>query len=525
MIEKDFVIGNFLDRIAELEGRLWEVEKSALTGSGAAAGETFSDILNVQDFGAVGDGVADDTVGIQAAIDALNSTYGSYGTYHALYFPRGNYLVSDTINAKTLYRCTVIGNAAQITTIAGSNFTGKVMINFSGSSYTVVQGINFSSTLTSTTPSAVMLYGRNASGQGGDIHFRDCVFSGDCTVATVLFAQGDTSSFVQCRIGSDGTAPALLMTTYNDSTLLDYTSSTSTLCRFENCYLYSYEVTNTKIIVMQGLIQRTTFDTCFIYLPGDTFAVSVENSTGAGTGNQVYNLTFINSSVEGGDTDALWFSVTNSYGLNALTVINGAWAANSTYIINIDSADASYGLYMSDINEISKSYSATKMIHLSDGVMQYCRIKCTTDDIDTESGTTAKRNIIDCRSGINPFGSSAGTLQYNIIEDYSGLIAGDGLAGGVYAVPDGNTTPYANGLVMVFANTSATTVTNLAQYTTVNRIVTCYVTNGNTTFTGNSGGGHILLNGDVNWNPPAGATLTLVYYNGDWHEIGRMDPT
>ena len=52
---------------------------------------------NVRAFGAVGDGVADDTEAIQAAIDAaLESTWS--GQYSGVYFPPGVYLVTDTLH-------------------------------------------------------------------------------------------------------------------------------------------------------------------------------------------------------------------------------------------------------------------------------------------------------------------------------------------------------------------------------------------------------------------------------------------
>jgi hypothetical protein len=63
-----------------------------LTATGATAQTVQTKLdqyVSVKDFGAVGNGVTDDTVAIQAAIDALSPLGGT------LYFPRGSYLVSD----------------------------------------------------------------------------------------------------------------------------------------------------------------------------------------------------------------------------------------------------------------------------------------------------------------------------------------------------------------------------------------------------------------------------------------------
>jgi hypothetical protein len=62
------------------------------SGTGAitrSVGAKLRDTVSVKDFGAVGDGVTDDTVAIQNAIDA-GATSGK-----RLYFPRGTYIVSD----------------------------------------------------------------------------------------------------------------------------------------------------------------------------------------------------------------------------------------------------------------------------------------------------------------------------------------------------------------------------------------------------------------------------------------------
>jgi hypothetical protein len=52
-------------------------------------------VVNVQDFGAVGDGVADDSGAIQAAINSLASNGGT------VYFPPGEYVIANTIIASS----------------------------------------------------------------------------------------------------------------------------------------------------------------------------------------------------------------------------------------------------------------------------------------------------------------------------------------------------------------------------------------------------------------------------------------
>ena len=79
----------------DVQGMLAEVgteigNHSIVTAEGGTAGRTlasrFADVVNVKDFGAVGDGVTDDTTAIQAAL--------TVGKGKAVFFPSGKYIVT-----------------------------------------------------------------------------------------------------------------------------------------------------------------------------------------------------------------------------------------------------------------------------------------------------------------------------------------------------------------------------------------------------------------------------------------------
>ncbi|KAH7925008.1 glycoside hydrolase family 55 protein [Leucogyrophana mollusca] len=88
---------------------------------------------NVKDFGAVGDGVTDDTSAINAAMSAGarcgEGTCGSSTLTPAIvYFPSGKYLVSSAIN--TYYYTQLIGDAKRPPTLLASpNFSGFAVID------------------------------------------------------------------------------------------------------------------------------------------------------------------------------------------------------------------------------------------------------------------------------------------------------------------------------------------------------------------------------------------------------------
>jgi len=99
------------------------------TGTGAVQRTVeakLRDVVSVKDFGAVGNGVADDTAAIQAAINAGGT----------IFFPKGNYLITNTLfvnNSLTILKGEGRGKSA---IVANTSFTGsgqsipKLMIQF-----------------------------------------------------------------------------------------------------------------------------------------------------------------------------------------------------------------------------------------------------------------------------------------------------------------------------------------------------------------------------------------------------------
>jgi hypothetical protein len=89
-----------------------DLSTSRVTSTGSTTARALkdraADVVNVKDFGAVGDGVADDHAAIDAAVAALPATGGT------LLFPAGTYRITDAITINPP-RTRVVGYGAKIT--------------------------------------------------------------------------------------------------------------------------------------------------------------------------------------------------------------------------------------------------------------------------------------------------------------------------------------------------------------------------------------------------------------------------
>jgi hypothetical protein len=136
----------------------------------------FRDTVSVKDFGAVGDGIADDTVAIQAAINAVQTTSGG-----SVYFPIGNYKITSSLlitgrnisliglpGAKPTLTNAITGSAAdpllKITTVGNDVIIDG--LTFKGNGLTGASGNGHAISIINTTGSGL---------QPQQVMIRDCV--------------------------------------------------------------------------------------------------------------------------------------------------------------------------------------------------------------------------------------------------------------------------------------------------------------------------------------------------------------
>ena len=143
-------------------------------GTGAVARTVESklrDVVSVKDFGAVGNGVADDTAAIQAAIAAVKAAtmsgnsgiYGVAGVFSGsapvLYFPAGVYKITDYLTADTVSSTnyqSFKGDNAIIVPSAGVTVFGGIGFNADFEGLTIRGGANAISIKTANADTALI---------------------------------------------------------------------------------------------------------------------------------------------------------------------------------------------------------------------------------------------------------------------------------------------------------------------------------------------------------------------------------
>lgn len=158
--------------------------------------------VSVKDFGAVGNGVANDTNAIKAAIVAVSTGTNGGGT---VYLPRGNYLTTETIYLPQSVALIGDGRRAGplgpggITNIDGTciigKHTGAAVVSMKGSAFCGLRHISLVGDQ-ATPPKTGLCLGRSSGASAGRHYCEDIVVAGWFTAAAIYSIASEESSFV-----------------------------------------------------------------------------------------------------------------------------------------------------------------------------------------------------------------------------------------------------------------------------------------------------------------------------------------
>jgi parallel beta-helix repeat protein len=149
------------------------MNSSSVTATGSTTARTlanrFADVVNVKDFGAVGDGVTDDTAAIQAAIN-----FASQGG--EVFIPKGNYLCNSRIVLQSKIKIT--GNGVlKSGPSSGFNYDVHVGLLLSEDKQDIeIQGIEIDTSSWTTIPSGVSSMRSILFRRSNNLVVEDCEF-------------------------------------------------------------------------------------------------------------------------------------------------------------------------------------------------------------------------------------------------------------------------------------------------------------------------------------------------------------
>lgn len=264
-------------------------------GAGAVA-RTYAaragDWVNVKDFGAVADGVTDDT----AAFNAMFATIRATGSTRLLaIIPPGKYAINGSINATSIRKATFVHvNAHGAELITRS--TGKATLDMANSTRMVINGLTIAAPDSAAKPRVAVQIGRTETGTVAErMCFNDCKFFGFYQLASLYSYASEmltaNETWFSCIAG-----PSVIIDEMNyygiasDHTPINVTRNLRRSCNkhaFNGCILglggvaanlpfYSSAppTAGTYALMLVGNTDEVTLDRCY-YLGYETSAIKV----------------------------------------------------------------------------------------------------------------------------------------------------------------------------------------------------------------------------------------------------------
>jgi len=472
----------------------------------------FSGAVNVKQYGAVGDGIANDTA-------ALNAAWVAVSDGGVLTIPSGTYLISDTINWENKDNITIYGNKANIITKAGSNFTGKAMVSLVGLNYGHVDGLAVTSNLAINLPAVGIALGRWDAGDGALNYYSNCNFSGAFTHSTFYDVGSECTTFVHCYFQSTTVKPVYYTSSIDDAALCVITPVSNSRKAFYSCYFANFSsLANQRIIVIDNITKGVSIHDSFMALSEQGYCVLLEGSPAS-----MYGLTLENIDVEGTNKAGSRLLYIGQDNPSSGMIINQiTWLEASDYVIEA----GTIGFIYSWLNALPYG-THTKYLKVSADCYYNVIMGYGNAQIDVDGGKNFTANQVTWMSSGSPFCGAgaygAWNRDDNVLDrlyDYDSEASGAKrrMYGGYI---DGATPTVAGGSIYEIILGGATTITNFLNGIPGQEI-TLIATDANATIQHNA---NIKLAGSANFVMGTGDTLTLIYHShlGVWHETSRKE--
>jgi len=230
------------------------------SGTGAVATTVQSKLresVSVKDFGAVGDGVTDDSAAFSAMWAYIKSTYENpvanlVNVSVSAVVPPGQYLINTSINWTGLVTWNIHIEMRGAVLTAGSGCSGKAMIDATGVRGLHLEGGYIESTLAAASaPLCGILIGPAGTATCGNNNFRDVQIEGVFTLAPFVnigsettcyyncyFAQTNTNTSAYAYVGDGLNHRAAVVSLYTtlraNDVAVSFTSNTFYSCHFRN---------------------------------------------------------------------------------------------------------------------------------------------------------------------------------------------------------------------------------------------------------------------------------------------------
>jgi hypothetical protein len=268
----------------------------ASSGNGAVAvartlANRFADVVNVKDFGAVGDGVADDTDAIQRAINAAGQGSGAVTLPKGIYSVNPNINVDSPVNIQLQAGCIV--RQRSLGTTSGLTFMRFALFTFnSGAVGSAITGPGILEGNRQNLASAFLALPKTHNSYSYTIEFFYCGIVSYCSNLTIcnLTIKGFLGSAILHLFGDNGNLYDIDIQDCTNALL--YQSSKNAMISHINVISVSNIVNNVAIPVWQHPIQfRILFNCSINNITVAEFSAKVKDANGNDIGDP-YPITF-----------------------------------------------------------------------------------------------------------------------------------------------------------------------------------------------------------------------------------------